>query len=249
MKKLLMAGAVALAVSACGTVGKLDHLGKPPSMTVANGVPTPAYEATLAQPGAEGRIPGGASQQQQPVNSASLFRSGGSGLFADQRARRLGDIITVRINIADRADLGNTTTRSRNSSENVGVASLLGLEKVLPSSLDPSKLVNGNSGSTTQGNGSVQRSERVNMTLAAIVTNVLPNGNLVIRGKQEIRVNFELRDLVITGIVRPEDVRRDNSIEHSQIAEARVSYGGRGHLTDVQQARYGQQIFDALFPF
>jgi flagellar L-ring protein precursor FlgH len=162
-------------------------------------------------------------------------------------------VLTIRINIADKAVLDNSTTRSRTGAETAGLSSLLGLEsqlvKVLPGHPDPSKLVDSNSNSTSSGAGNTTRSEQINTTIAAIVTDVLPNGNLMVQGRQEVRVNFELRELIVSGIVRPEDIARDNSILHSQIAEARISYGGRGQLTDAQQARWGQQIYDALFPF
>ncbi|MFD2134750.1 flagellar basal body L-ring protein FlgH [Novosphingobium resinovorum] len=182
-----------------------------------------------------------------------LFRTGGGAFFRDQRASRVGDIVTIRINIADNAQVANSTTRTRNGSEGGGIAALLGLEsqigKVLPGNPDPGNLVSTNSKSSAVGVGNTARSEQINMTVAATVTSVLPNGNLAIRGKQEVRVNFELRELVVSGVIRPEDIARDNSIRHSQIAEARISYGGRGQLTDAQQARWGQQIYDALFPF
>lgn len=248
MKKIILSAAAMSTLSACGIAGKMDHLGKPPTMSKMQEVTAPEFEPTLADRGADGRVPG-KSPDQEPPQSASLYRAGSAGLFADQRARRLGDIVTVKINVADKADLGDTTTRTRSGSENVGIANLLGLEKVLPKATDPTKLVGGKTDSSSTGNGTTQRSEQINMTMAAIVTKVLPNGNLYIQGKQEIRVNFELREFVLTGIIRPQDIAADNSIQHSQIAEARVSYGGRGQLTDVQQARYGQQIFDALFPF
>ena len=248
MKKIILLAGAASLLSACGVAGKLDHLGKPPTMSKVQEITAPDFEPTLADRGSDGRMPRGQSHEAEQ-QSASLYRAGGSGLFADQRARRLGDIVTVKINIADKANIGDTTTRTRQSAENVGIANLLGLEKVVPKAVNPASLVGGKSDSSSVGNGTTQRSEQINMIMAAIVTKVLPNGNLLIQGKQEIRVNFELREFVLTGIIRPQDIAADNSILHSQIAEARVSYGGRGQLTDVQQARYGQQIFDALFPF
>jgi flagellar L-ring protein FlgH len=207
-------------------------------------------EASLGRQGSATRD-GSAAPAAAP--SASLFRTGAGAFFRDQRAGRVGDILTVRIKIADRADVGNTTTRSRTGSEKAGVAALLGLEnplsRFLPGPVDPSKLVEAGSTSKSDGSGSISRSETINMTVAATVVGVLPNGNLAIRGRQEMRVNYELREMVISGIVRPEDVARDNSIAHTQIAEARISYGGRGRLSDAQQDRWGQQIYDALFPF
>ncbi|TFI57113.1 flagellar basal body L-ring protein FlgH [Sphingomonas parva] len=258
MKKLVTVLALAVCLSGCGAAGRLKAVGKAPKLsptgeTYASEIEPSLGDAAAARRAAEAPAPAyGQPQPQAP--SASLFRTGASALFQDQRAARLGDILTIRINIQDRASVDNSTSRSRSGGETAGLAALLGLEnplkKVLPgSNNDTSKLVDAKSTSTSNGAGNTSRSEQINMTMAAIVTQVLPNGNLMIRGKQEVRVNFELRELVVTGIVRPQDIARDNTIRHSQIAEARVIYGGRGQLTDVQQARWGQQIYDALFPF
>jgi flagellar L-ring protein FlgH len=126
---------------------------------------------------------------------------------------------------------------------------LLGLETIIPSSLDPSNLVSTSSNTANAGSGKVDRKESINLIVAAVVTQTLPNGNMVIQGKQEVRVNFEVRELTIMGVIRPEDISSTNTIQHTQIAEARISYGGRGQLTDFQQPRYGSQLFDILFPF
>lgn len=229
-----------LPLAGCGVASRLDHLGRPPSMSgVEPGAVASSAEMAAATP-AEAR-------------SASLFDARAQSLFSDRRARRVGDILTVRINIADSAQVNNSTSRTRSNNENLGVPNLLGLEsklgKVLPGAVDPANLVTAESGSGSTGTGQTQRRERIDMTVAAVVTSVLPNGNLVIRGKQEVRVNYELRELVIAGIVRPEDISVRNTIEHSQIAEARIAYGGRGHLSDVQQPRLGQQLLDMVLPF
>ncbi len=242
-------------LSGCGAVGHLKAVGKPPKMTAMEEMPSPAVQPSIGLQGASNRAGGEvaavAPTPPAPAPSASLFRTGAGAFFRDQRAGRVGDILTIRINVADKAAVDNTTTRSRGGSEKSGIASLLGLQTPLAklTGTDPSKLVDTNSTSQSSGAGNTSRSETINMTMAATVVGVMPNGNLVIRGKQEVRVNFELRELVVSGIVRPEDIARDNSIRHSQIAEARISYGGRGQLTDAQQARWGQQIYDALFPF
>jgi flagellar L-ring protein precursor FlgH len=250
MNRLVLAALVPLA--ACGTAERLANVGRAPKMSPIEDVAAPAYEPSLGNQGYAFRTPNGAAPvEAQP--SSSLFRTGSRAFFRDQRAARVGDILTVEINIADKAEVDNTTTRTRTNTENAQLPALLGLEsqlsKVLPNAVDPNNLVNAGSQSRSTGNGQTQRKEEIELTLAAIVTGVLPNGNLVIRGRQEVRVNFEVRELVIAGIVRPEDISRSNTIQHTQIAEARVSYGGRGQLTDVQQARYGQQVYDALFPF
>lgn len=254
MKKIVSLIALAGALSGCGAVGHLKAIGKAPKMTPMEQSPSPSVEASLGLQGATNRAGGPPmAAVAPPPPSASLFRTGAGAFFRDQRAGRVGDILTVRINIADKAAVDNSTTRTRAGTEKSGIASLLGLQaplaKLLPGAVDPAKLVDTSSTSQSNGAGNTSRSETINMTIAATVVGVMPNGNLLIRGKQEVRVNFELRELVVSGMVRPEDIGRDNSILHSQIAEARISYGGRGQLTDAQQARWGQQIYDALFPF
>ncbi len=253
MKRLVPLLLAVTMLSGCGAVGRLKAVGKAPKMSPPEQVAAPAVESSLGLQGAYNRLPPPAAMEPAPIPSASLFRTGSGAFFRDQRAGRIGDILMVRINIADKAAVDNTTTRTRGGSEQSGIASLLGLEaplaKLLPGAVDPSKLVDTSSTSQSNGAGTTTRSETISMTMAATVVGVMPNGNLLIRGKQEVRVNFELRELVVSGMVRPEDIARDNSIRHSQIAEARISYGGRGQLTDAQQARWGQQIYDALFPF
>lgn len=252
MKKIASMTVLAGMLSGCGAVGHLKAVGKPPKMTAMDQTPSPAVQSSIGLQGANNRAGADAAPvTPPPAPSASLFRTGAGAIFRDQRAGRVGDILTIRINVADRAAVDNTTTRSRGGTEKSGIASLLGLQTPLAklTGTDTSTLVDTNSTSQSTGAGNTSRSETINMTVAATVVGVMPNGNLVIRGKQEVRVNFELRELVVSGIVRPEDIARDNSIRHSQIAEARISYGGRGQLTDAQQARWGQQIYDALFPF
>lgn len=260
MKKLFPLLLFVPALASCGAVGRLSAVGKPPKMTAPDDTPTPPWERSIASSGNDPRTldtsddaPPVRSAAPAPAASASLFRAGAGSLFRDQRASQTGDILTIRINVQDRAIVDNSTERSRTGSEKAGLASLLGVEKliqdVLPGKPDMGNLVDGGSTSRTSGAGNTSRSETINLTMSAVVTKVLPNGNLVIRGRQEIRVNFELRELILTGIIRPQDIARDNSIRHTQIAEARISYGGRGQLTDVQQARWAQQIYDALFPF
>jgi len=245
MKHIVAAGSALLLLSGCGAVGRLKEVGRAPAMTDPQFGDQPPIEQSLGLAGATQRRE--ARTPDPAVPTASLFRAGAGAFLGDQRASRRGDILTVRINVADRADIGNSTARTRGGSEQAGLSALLGLEKVLPG--DASKAVAGNSSSNYNGSGTISRSENINLTMSAIVTDVLPNGNLVLRGRQEMRVNYELRELVLTGIVRPQDIARDNSIRHSQIAEARISYGGRGQLSQAQQARWGQQIYDALFPF
>lgn len=259
MNKIILAITAASLVSGCGSVERLGRIGKAPKMTAPEEMAMPGGERSLGTPGYRGVAPitagagtpaaPGAVPVQPPAASASLFRAGAGAFFSDQRAARMGDILTIKINIADKAEVGNNTSRVRSGSESASIASLLGLEKLLPKALNPANLASTDSKSQSGGGGNISRSETINMTMSAIVTTVFPNGNLGIRGRQEVRVNNELRELVVSGVVRPQDIGRDNSVRHSQIAEARISYGGRGQLSDAQQARWGQQIYDALFPF
>jgi len=253
MRKVILLVALGATLSGCGAVGRLQQVGKAPKLSGMDPVTAPEVEASLAMPSdrtGTGRPIQVAAQPAAAAPSASLFRTGAGAFFRDQRAGKLGDILTIRINIQDKADLGNNTSRTRGGSENGGLGGLLGIAPVAKLlGNNAAAALETNSGSKYAGGGTTARSETINMTMAAIVTQVLPNGNLMIRGKQEVRVNFEMRELIVTGIIRPEDIARDNSIQHSQIAEARVIYGGKGQLTDAQQARWGQQIYDALFPF
>ena len=251
MKKLVsLLLATTVTLSGCGAVGRLKQVGKAPALTEAEPLEAPYLERSLGQSGGIQRRDAttpSAAAAVAAAPTASLFRAGAGQFLGDQRASRVGDILTIRINIADKAAVDNTTTRSRTGSENAGIAGLLGLQKFLPGK--GADLAKTSSDSESKGGGNISRSETVNMTMSAIVTNVLPNGNLAVRGRQEVRVNYELRELIVTGIVRPQDIARDNSVPHTQIAEARISYGGRGQLSSAQQARWGQQIYDALFPF
>ena len=206
----------------------------------------PQRTAVLEEP-----APG--AQLVRPASANSLWRSGSRAFFQDQRAHRVGDILTVNIDIADRAQVSNTSATARKSTSDVGVSKFFGLEsslgKILPSAFDPTQAVGVKSDLASNGQGSVNRQEAVNLTVAATVTSVLPNGNLVIQGRQEVRVNSELRELTVAGVVRQEDISPANTIRHTQIAEARVSYGGRGQISNVQKAPYGQALVQKFSPF
>lgn len=187
------------------------------------------------------------------ASANSLWRTGARSFFGDQRARRVGDILTVSIDINDRAQTQNTTQRNRTNSASTGVNNFFGFENSLgrafPGGFDPSKMVGMEGAVNANGSGSVNRSERVNVTVAAVVTAVMPNGNMVIQGRQEVRTNREVRELTVAGIVRPEDISSANTIRHSQIAEARISYGGRGDISRMQAAPAGQSLVERFSPF
>ena len=238
---LLASGALA----GCNTADRLANIGKEPSLS--------AIENPTTQPGYKPvKMP---MPEAEPVSYApnSLWRGGAKGFFKDPRAKQVGDLLTVKVQITDKAEIENTTTRTRTNSEQSGVQNLLGFEtkaaKIFPKGFDPSNLANATSASSSEGAGSVDRKETLTTNVAAVVTQVLPNGSLVIEGKQEIRVNFEIRELIVAGIVRTEDIDADNTIPSEKIAQARIAYGGRGQISDVQQPRYGQQVMDVLLPF
>ena len=181
----------------------------------------------------------------------SLWRNGSRAFFKDQRAHQVGDILTVTVNLNDKAVIANETQRSRENKEDSGITDFLGSKtiKTPATALLPGRILTADSSASSDGKGSVNRSEALVTNVAGVVTQVLPNGNLVVEGKQEVRVNFEIRELIVAGIVRPEDIQSDNTIDSTKIAEARIAYGGRGQITDVQQPRYGQQALDILLPF
>lgn len=238
-KTLLLA---VLAVSACG---RFDHLGKPPSLTPNDQSPE---QVAMLWPGLPLH-----TQPQRAVDGSSLWSGGQQSLLGDQRAIKKGDILTVVIELDEKAEISNNTNRSRSASESLEVPSLFGLpqrvQDKLPDGASLDEAVSVESDASTSGRGSVRRNEKLTLRVAATVLDVLPNGVLSISGSQELRVNFELRELLVTGYVRPQDISRQNEITYDKIASARVSYGGRGQITDVQQPRYGQQILDSLLPF
>jgi flagellar L-ring protein precursor FlgH len=187
-----------------------------------------------------------------PMNSPnSLWEANKRSFFRDQRANNVGDILTVLIDISDQARLRNTTSRSRDAQNEFDVGSLFGLpdylDDKLPNRWEPRADLE--SRSEARGEGEINRNERINLRIAAVVTERLPNGNFVIAGRQEVRVNSELRELRIAGVIRPEDITGENTIPYFKVAEARIAYGGRGTITTVQQPGYGQRIYDAVIPF
>jgi flagellar L-ring protein precursor FlgH len=237
LHKFASALMLASALSACSAVDRIENIGEAPRLAE---VGNPAGRTIVAD------IP-----RPAPITHAdnSLWQPGAKSFFNDPRASHIGDIITVNVSTADAAKLSNTSSRSRTNSENLSMDNLFGLEKALPSALTPSSLVKTGSDNSNVGTGAVVRSESINLTLAALVAQVLPNGNMVINGHQQVRVNNELRDMQVTGIVRREDITQDNTVNLTQIAEARISYGGKGMVSDVQQPRYGSQLLDVILPW
>ena len=209
------------------------------------------YPAALV-PKEQANIGDHADEAPRPASANSLWRNGARTFFHDQRAGKVGDILTVNVTISDKAQLNDETQANRTSSVNGGFNNLFGLETLLKHAapgLNAASLVNTNSALAQDGKGSVNRAETVAMTIAAVVTSVLPNGNLTIQGSQEVRVNNEVRQLTVAGIVRPEDITAANTINHTQIAEARVSYGGKGQVTQVQRTPTIQALAAQYSPF
>ncbi|MEA2978699.1 MAG: flagellar L-ring protein FlgH [Alphaproteobacteria bacterium] len=229
-------------LAACSTFDRLANLGEQPPLSSIENPTTQAGYKPVHMP-----MP---TPQPASYSPNSLWRNGSRAFFKDQRAHQVGDILTVTVNLNDKAVIANETQRSRKNEEDSGVDNLFGAKKVpLINTAVPARIFTADSNSSSDGKGSVNRSEALVTNVAGVVTQVLPNGNLVVEGKQEVRVNFEIRELIVAGIVRPEDIQSDNTIDSSKIAEARIAYGGRGQITDVQQPRYGQQVLDVLLPF
>lgn len=233
------------ALAGCNTFTRLSEIGDGPKLSkIDNPTSRPDYKPVS--------LPLPAPEVDEP-NPNSLWRPGARGFFKDTRAKDVGDIVTVKLNLNDSASWDNKTTRDRKDSEDTDVTKLLGLEsefsKVLPEAVSPSSMMSFGDTHSTSGDGSISRSESLELTVAAVITQILPNGHLVLLGRQEIRVNAEMRELMVTGVVRPEDIDADNTVSDQKIAEMRVAYGGRGTLSDLQQPRWGTQLWDTLFPF
>ena len=238
----------ALVLTSC--TSRFGHIGKAPSLSA------PGDPNTVVPAVADERLALGMHVQPyhfENGSSGSLWRSGPSSLFGDRRARTLGDILTVVVEIDEQAEITNRTNRTRNATEGLSVPNFFGLpslaESVLPNGANLNPAIDASSSTTNSGDGSIARGEKITLQIAATVVGVLPNGHMVITGNQEVRVNHELRDLQVAGIIRPEDISRRNTITYEKIADARVVYGGRGVISDVQQPRYGQQILDAVMPY
>ena len=245
--KIWLTASMLIVLTACAsTLDKLDQVGKPPAMTnVQNPTTKPDYRP-LSWP-----MPDDPKPTIRHANS--LWQPGSRAFFRDQRAGRVGDILRVKIEIDDRAELNNQTRNARDNSDSVGIPKVFGLEKkvlgILPGTVDPDNLLSTNSNSDLNSTARMKREEKLTTMIPATVTQILPNGNMVISGKQEIRINFEIREVAVDGVVRPQDINSDNTIDSNQVAEARIIYGGRGQITDKQQPRWGSQVIEAVAPF
>ncbi len=242
---ILAALAAATALSGCGAVDRLANIGQAPEMSrIEDPTRSSSYKpVTLPMP-----APVVATRQAN-----SLWQERSRAFFKDQRASDIGDIITVVVTIDDSAAVDNTTTRTRANSDAAQLNGLFGYEgslgSIFPEAVTGANLLNLGSNTSNVGTGKVDRTEAVNLRVAGVITQKLPNGNMVVYGRQEVRVNFEVREVVVGGVIRAADITSSNTISYDQMAEARISYGGRGQLTDVQQPRYGSQVLDVIMPF
>ncbi len=231
-----------IGLAACGGLG---DVGKAPALSPIEGS-NEYYAMTGSGMPTDAR-------SRQDADRASLWSGNRTSLLGDRRAGDRGDILTVVIEIDDMAEISNSSGRSRAGSDRMGIPSMFGIpqriNEDLPAGATMADAYATNSTSSYQGSGSVSRKEKLTLRIAATIIETLPNGVIHIQGSQEVRVNYELRELIVTGFVRPEDISRQNEITYDKIAGARISYGGRGQITAVQQPRYGQQIADILLPY
>src|SRR5215467_11924300 len=219
---LVLVGVVTLSslMCSCAAIDRISKIGEQPKLSsIDNPTAAPGYKPVqMPMP----------TPQPASYNPNSLWRNGSRAFFKDQRARQVGDILTVVVNFTDKAAIANETQRSRTNTEDSGVTNFLGSQTITQANkILPGRILTADSTASSDGKGSVNRQEALQTNVAAVVTQVLPNGNLVVEGKQEIRVNFEIRELIVAGIVRPEDIQSDNTIDSSKIAQARIAYGGR----------------------
>src|SRR3984893_4766691 len=244
INRFALAGTLLTIVSiagGCSSIDRLTQIGEQPKLSeIENPTTKPGYKPVqMPMP----------KPEAVSYKANSLWRKGSRAFFKDQSAHQICDLFTVTVTITDQANFANETQRSRKVTEDSGITAFLGSNLLTGTNILPGRLLTADANSSADGKGSIQRQETLQTNIAAVVTQLLPNGNLVVEGKQEVRVNFEKRELIVAGIVRPEDIQSDNTIDSSKIAHARIAYGGHGQITDVQQPRYGQQVMDVLLPF
>jgi flagellar L-ring protein precursor FlgH len=241
--RCVLLSTVAVVSTSCSTFDQLKHLGQTPALSpVQNPTTEPGYKPVqMPMP----------TPQPAVYNPNSLWRSGSRAFFNDQRAHQVGDILTVKVNINDTAEFQDQTQLTRSTTEDANISNFIGANTIAnpAKAVLPGSLLAADGNTQMQGNGTINRQDQLVTNVAAVVTQVLPNGNLVIEGKQEIRLNSEMRELLIAGVARPEDIDSDNTIELPKIAEARVAYGGKGTLTNIQTQPWGQQVTNVVLPF
>jgi len=243
--RLILVTTTVLTLSGCNAFDRIASIGDTPKLSsIEDPTHKPGY-VPVKMP-----MPPPSLAESQPN---SLWQTGGRAFFRDQRASRVGDIVTIVVTINDQAQMTNESVRSRSNANTANLTNFFGLESqlhnILPSSVSPTSLVNTASTLSNNGQGTINRQEQIDLRVAATIIQILPNGNLVVQGKQQVNVNFDQRELAVSGIVRPQDVSSSNTVSYDQIAEARIEYGGHGTTSDIQQPRYGDQLFDILMPF
>lgn len=243
VRTLVTVAGLAASLCGCAALDRIKTLGEQPPLSPIENPTTVAGYRPVQMP-----MP---MPQPASYNPNSLWRNGSRAFFKDQRAHQVGDILTVRVKFNDKATVENETSRSRKGTENVDVEAFFGNKKlpVFNKVVVPGAMIGTDSTASSEGKGTIDRKDEISTNIAGVVTQLLPNGNMVIEGRQEIRVNFEVRELIVAGVIRPEDIESDNTIESTKIAQARIAYGGRGQITDLQQPRYGQQVLDIILPF
>lgn len=245
MKNLLISTAFVLALTGCSTFDRLSRVGEAPELTqIKNPVDKADYKP-VSMPMPEPEI---ATRQMN-----SLWSSNRQAFFEDQRAKKIGDILTVTIDMENEAEFESTSSRTRSAGENAAIPALAGfegyIENNLPDGADVTNLANVTSSSNNNNSGATESEDELELRIAAVVSQILPNGNMVITGRQEVRVNYEKRVLEVAGVIRPEDITVENTVPSDKIAEARIGYGGKGYISDIQQPRIGQQLFDIFMPY
>jgi flagellar L-ring protein FlgH len=242
-RSLLGTAALTSLLTGCAAIDRIKQLGEPVALApIDNPTAKPGYKPV--------QMP---MPTPQPItyNPNSLWRNGSRAFFNDQRAHIVGDILTVKVNINDTAQFQDQTQLSRTSTEDTEITNFIGANAINnpAKAVLPGSILTASGNSQMNGQGNINRNDQLVTNVAAVVTQLLPNGNMVIEGKQEIRLNNEIRELIVAGVVRPEDIQSDNTIELPKIAEARLAYGGRGTLTNIQTERWGQQAVDIILPF
>jgi len=243
VRSFIGTAALASLLSGCAAIDQLKLIGQqPPLSPVDNPAAKPGYKPVqMPMP----------TPQPASYNANSLWRNGSRAFFNDQRAHQVGDILTVKVNINDTAQFQDQTQVSRTATEDAGITNFIGANTITnpAKAVLPGRILSADSNAASNGVGNINRQDQLLTNVAAVVMQVLPNGNMVIEGKQEVRLNAEMRELIVAGVVRPEDIESDNTIDLPKIAEARVAYGGRGVLTNAQQVPWGQQALDIVLPF
>ncbi len=248
ISKIVSLLALTTLLSGCdGILDKLDHINKPPPMAdIKNPQEKSDYKA-MTWPMPE-------TQPATKQYANSLWQHGARAFFRDGRAARVGDILKVTVKINDKLQFNNQTEGKRTSQDTAAIPSVLGLTNkiihFIPAATpNPANLLSTTGSMDIKGTGTISRQDVITTQVAALVTQMLPNGNMVIEGKQEITMNRDVREVSVKGVIRPQDITSDNTIDSTQIAEARITYTGRGQMNDTQQPRWGGQVVDAISPF